>query len=130
MKIWLMVLSIMMFSSASVIFAKQEETSTSPRVVKSQKGVTTGTLPNLRKNAKVTAQVRNELMKDKTLSASAKNLNIEVTDSNITLTGEVKTNAEKQKVLSLTARTAPKLKVFDDIILEVLRNKCLFTVSQ
>jgi osmotically-inducible protein OsmY len=115
MKIWLMVLSIMMFSSASVIFAKQEEKSTSPRVVQTQKGVTTGTLPNLRKNAKVTAQVRKELMKDTTLSASAKNLNIEVTESNITLTGEVKTNAEKQKVLSVASRTAPKLKVFDDI---------------
>jgi osmotically-inducible protein OsmY len=117
MKLWVMIFSLVMFSSASVIFAKQDDKSTSPRVVKPQEGVTTASLPNERKNAKVTAQLRKELVKDKTLSASAQNLNIEVTDSNITLKGEVKSSAEKQKVLKHANRTAPKLKVFEDIII-------------
>lgn len=117
MKLWLMIFSLVMFSSTSVIFAKQDEKSTSPRVVKPQKGVTTGSLPNMRKNAMVTAQLRKELIKDKTLSASAQKLRIDVTDSNITLKGEVKSNAEKQKVLKHATLTAPKLKIFEDIII-------------
>ena len=106
-----------MASLASVIFAKQDERSTSPRVVNPQAGVTTASLPNYRKNAKVSAQLRKELIRDKTLSASAQNLNIKVTDSNITLKGEVKTSAEKQKVLEHATRTAPKLKIFEDLII-------------
>jgi osmotically-inducible protein OsmY len=66
-----------------------------------QKG-TTGTPPS---ETKITADVKKNIMADKTLSATSKNVKVTTSGTKVTLKGTVKSDADKSTLESLARQT-------------------------
>jgi hyperosmotically inducible periplasmic protein len=61
---------------------------------------TSGDQSNSPEDVKITATIRRAIVKDHSLSATAKNMKIITADGTVTLRGPVKNEAEKTKLLS------------------------------
>jgi len=68
--------------------------------------LTPGDQGNTQEDIEVTRQIRRALMKDKTLSTTAKNVKIITKDGAVTLRGPVKTMAEKQAIVAKAKEVA------------------------
>ena len=82
---------------------------------------TSGNQSNSKEDTKTTADIRRAVMKDKSLTMTAKNVKIITADGVVTLRGPVKTDAEKDAIAKLAMSAANGNKV--DNQLEVKASK-------
>jgi hyperosmotically inducible periplasmic protein len=82
---------------------------------------TSGDQSNSSEDVKVTATIRRAIVKDHSLSATAKNVKIITADGTVTLRGPVKNEAEKTKIAELAQSAAGNAKI--DNQLEVKASK-------
>jgi hyperosmotically inducible protein len=82
---------------------------------------TSGNQSNSPEDVKITATIRRAIVKDHSLSATAKNVKIITSDGTITLRGPVKNEAEKTKIAELAQSAAGNAKI--DNQLEVKASK-------
>lgn len=80
--------------------------------------VTSGDQSNSSADIKITAAIRRAVMKDDSLSMTAKNVKIITADGVVTLRGPVKTAAEKATIAKLAAAHAGSAKVTDQLVVE------------
>ena len=80
--------------------------------------VTSGDQSNSSADIKITAAIRRAVMKDDSLSMTAKNVKIITADGVVTLRGPVKTAAEKATIAKLTEAHAGSAKVVDQLVVE------------
>ncbi|MEO6872437.1 MAG: BON domain-containing protein [Chthoniobacterales bacterium] len=80
--------------------------------------VTSGDQSNSSADIKITASIRRAVMKDDSLSMTAKNVKIITADGVVTLRGPVKTAAEKATVAKLAEAHAGGAKVVDQLVVE------------
>ncbi len=79
---------------------------------------TTGDQSNSSVDIKITAAIRRAVMKDDSLSMTAKNVKIITADGVVTLRGPVKSAAEKQTIAKLAQANAGDAKVVDQLEIE------------
>jgi hyperosmotically inducible protein len=82
---------------------------------------TSGDQSNSSEDVKITATIRRAIVKDHSLSATAKNVKIITADGTVTLRGPVKNEAEKTKIAELAQSAAGNAKI--DNQLEVKASK-------
>ena len=82
---------------------------------------TSGDQSNSSEDVKTTATIRRAIVKDHSLSATAKNVKIITADGTVTLRGPVKNEAEKTKIAELAQLAAGNAKI--DNQLEVKASK-------
>ena len=82
---------------------------------------TSGDQSNSSEDVKITAAIRSAVVKDDSLSATAKNVKIITADGTVTLRGPVKNEAEKTKIAELAQSAAGNAKI--DNQLEVKASK-------
>jgi hyperosmotically inducible periplasmic protein len=82
---------------------------------------TSGDQSNSSEDVKITASIRRAVVKDHSLSATAKNVKIITADGAVTLRGPVKNEAEKAKIAELAQSAAGNAKI--DNQLEVKASK-------
>ena len=82
---------------------------------------TSGDQSNSSEDVKTTATIRRAIVKDHSLSATAKNVKIITADGTVTLRGPVKNEAEKTKIAELAQSAAGNSKI--DNQLEVKASK-------
>jgi osmotically-inducible protein OsmY len=82
---------------------------------------TSGDQSNSSEDVKITAAIRRAVVKDHSLSATAKNVKIITADGAVTLRGPVKNEAEKAKIAELAQSAAGNAKI--DNQLEVKASK-------
>ena len=82
---------------------------------------TSGDQSNSSEDVKITAAIRRAVVKDHSLSATAKNVKIVTADGTVTLRGPVKNEAEKTKIAELAQSAAGNAKI--DNQLEVKASK-------
>jgi hyperosmotically inducible protein len=82
---------------------------------------TSGDQSNSPEDVKITATIRRAIVKDHSLSASAKNVKIITADGTVTLRGPVQNEAEKTKIAELAQSAASNAKI--DNQLEVKASK-------
>jgi len=67
------------------------------------------------RDAQVTAAIRRALMNDDSLSLIAENVSVSIADEVVTLSGRVRTEAEKMKVGEIARRIANDMQVNNDL---------------
>ncbi len=67
---------------------------------------------------KMAQNIRDELSKDSTLSSKAKNVRVNAADGEVTVSGMVATQAERDKVESVARRVAGDKRVILDVTIE------------
>ena len=72
---------------------------------------TSGNQSNSQQDVNTTAAIRRAVVKDDSLSATAKNVKIITANGTVTLRGPVKTDAEKAKIAELAQSAAGNLKI-------------------
>ena len=72
---------------------------------------TSGDQSNSPEDVKITATIRRAIVKDHSLSATAKNVKIITTDGTVTLRGPVQNEAEKTKIAELAQSAAGNAKI-------------------
>jgi hyperosmotically inducible periplasmic protein len=82
---------------------------------------TSGDQSNSSEDVKITATIRRAIVKDRSLSTTAKNVKIITADGTVTLRGPVKNEAEKTKIAELAQAAAGNAKI--DNQLEVKASK-------
>ncbi len=82
---------------------------------------TSGDQSNSSEDVKITATIRRAIVKDNSLSSTAKNVKIITADGTVTLRGPVKNEAEKTKIAELAQSSAGNAKI--DNQLEVKASK-------
>jgi osmotically-inducible protein OsmY len=82
---------------------------------------TSGDQSNSSEDVKITATIRRAIVKDHSLSSTAKNVKIITADGTVTLRGPVKNEAEKTKIAELAQSSAGNAKI--DNQLEVKASK-------
>jgi len=82
---------------------------------------TSGDQSNSSEDVKITATIRRAIVKDHSLSSTAKNVKIITADGTVTLRGPVKNEAEKTKIAELAQSSAGNAKI--DNQLEVKDSK-------
>lgn len=82
---------------------------------------TSGDQSNSRDDIKITASIRRAVVKDASLSSTAKNVKIITANGTVTLRGPVKTDEEKAKIAELAQSAAGNAKI--DNQLEVKASK-------
>ena len=100
--------------------AKPDNTATNERD-RSSETQTSGDQSNSKDDVNTTAAIRRAVVKDDSLSATAKNVKIITTNGTVTLRGPVKTDAEKAKIAELAQSAAGNAKI--DNQLEVKASK-------
>jgi hyperosmotically inducible periplasmic protein len=88
---------------------------------RSGKTTTSGDQSNSQEDVKITAAIRRAVVKDHSLSATAKNVKIITANGLVTLRGPVKNDAEKAKIAELAQSAAGNAKI--DNQLEVKTSK-------
>jgi LAS superfamily LD-carboxypeptidase LdcB len=96
---------------------KPDNTATNARD-RSGETVTSGDQSNTSGDLKITQAIRQAIMKDSGLSATAKNIKIITTNGQVTLRGPVKTAQEKAKVDQLARSAAGGAHIDDQIDVE------------
>ena len=76
---------------------------------------TSGNQSNSPEDVKITAAIRRAIVKDHSLTATAKNVKIITSDGTVTLRGPVKNEAEKTKIAELAQSAAGKEKIEDQL---------------
>ena len=76
---------------------------------------TSGNQSNSPEDVKITAAIRRAIVKDDSLSATAKNVKIITSEGTVTLRGPVKNEAEKTKIAELAQSAAGKEKIEDQL---------------
>jgi osmotically-inducible protein OsmY len=76
---------------------------------------TSGNQSNSPEDVKITAAIRRAIVKDHSLSATAKNVKIITSEGTVTLRGPVKNEAEKTKIAELAQSAAGKEKIEDQL---------------
>ncbi len=114
MKTLLLTLTIAATFVSTGAFAKQEATP-NPRVVSQEEQITAGDQSNKPADLAMVKKIRQELMKDDTLSTKAKNVKVIVLNNGITLKGPVNTDMEREAILKHAYTTAPKHKIYNQI---------------
>lgn len=79
---------------------------------------TSGDQSNSSSDIKITAAIRRAIMKDDSLSMTAKNVKIITDKGMVTLRGPVKTAAEKTTIARLAGEAAPQSRVDDQLEVE------------
>jgi osmotically-inducible protein OsmY len=82
---------------------------------------TSGDQSNSQEDVKITAAIRRAVVRDNSLSATAKNVKIITANGTVTLRGPVKNDAEKTKIAELAQSAAGNAKI--DNQLEVKTSK-------
>ena len=82
---------------------------------------TSGDQSNSQEDVKITAAIRRAVVRDNSLSTTAKNVKIITANGTVTLRGPVKNDAEKTKMAELAQSTAGNVKI--DNQLEVKTSK-------
>jgi hyperosmotically inducible periplasmic protein len=100
--------------------AKPDNTETNERD-RSSETQTSGDQSNSKDDVNTTAAIRRAVVKDDSLSATAKNVKIITANGTVTLRGPVKTDAEKAKIAELAQSAAGNAKI--DNQLEVKASK-------
>jgi hyperosmotically inducible periplasmic protein len=100
--------------------AKPDNTATNERD-RSSETQTSGDQSNSKDDVNTTAAIRRAVVKDDSLSATAKNVKIITANGTVTLRGPVKTDAEKAKIAELAQSAAGNAKI--DNQLEVKASK-------
>jgi osmotically-inducible protein OsmY len=100
--------------------AKPDNTATNERD-RSSETQTSGDQSNSKDDVNTTAAIRRAVVKDNSLSATAKNVKIITANGTVTLRGPVKTDAEKAKIAKLAQSAAGNAKI--DNQLEVKTSK-------
>lgn len=114
MKLWSTVMVVVACAFIYAASAKQN-TSSSPRVVDQERGLTAGDQSNKPEDILTTKRIRAELMKDEALSMKAKNIKVIVINNGVTLKGDVKSADERARILEHAYTTAPKHKIYNQI---------------
>jgi len=78
---------------------------------RSGKTTTSGDQSNSQEDVKITAAIRRAVVKDHSLSATAKNVKIITANGLVTLRGPVKNDAEKAKIAELAQSAAGNAKI-------------------
>ena len=114
--------AIFLASSLGVIWAQGSDASQVPadntKVNQRDRNATEPTADQQKENAsdrQLTAQIRREIVKDKSLSTSAHNVKIITQNGAVTLKGAVKSDAEKQTIESKAAQIAGDGKVNSEL---------------
>lgn len=82
---------------------------------------TSGDQSNSPENLKTTQAIRKALMKDSSLSMTAKNIKIITADGQVTLRGPVKSADEKSRIDQLAKATAGKAKIDNQLEVEAAK---------
>jgi len=90
--------------------AKPDNTATNERD-RSGETQTSGDQSNSKDDVNTTAAIRRAVVKDNSLSATAKNVKIITANGTVTLRGPVKTDAEKAKIAKLAESAAGNAKI-------------------
>jgi hyperosmotically inducible protein len=90
--------------------AKPDNTATNERD-RSSETQTSGDQSNSKDDVNATAAIRRAVVKDDSLSATAKNVKIITANGTVTLRGPVKTDAEKAKIAKLAQSAAGNAKI-------------------
>ena len=90
--------------------AKPDNTATNERD-RSSETQTSGDQSNSKDDVNTTAAIRRAVVKDDSLSATAKNVKIITANGTVTLRGPVKTDAEKAKIAKLAESAAGNAKI-------------------
>ena len=90
--------------------AKPDNTATNERD-RSSETQTSGDQSNSKDDVNTTAAIRRAVVKDNSLSATAKNVKIVTANGTVTLRGPVKTDAEKAKIAKLAESAAGNAKI-------------------
>jgi len=90
--------------------AKPDNTATNERD-RSSETQTSGDQSNSKDDVNTTAAIRRAVVKDNSLSATAKNVKIITANGTVTLRGPVKTDAEKAKIAKLAESAAGNAKI-------------------
>jgi len=90
--------------------AKPDNTATNERD-RSGETQTSGDQSNSKDDVNTTAAIRRAVVKDDSLSATAKNVKIITANGTVTLRGPVKTDAEKAKIAKLAESAAGNAKI-------------------
>ena len=93
---------------------KPDNTATNQRD-RSGKTLTSGDQSNSSGDLKITQAIRQAIMKDSGLSATAKNIKIITTNGQVTLRGPVKTAQEKSKIDQLARSSAGGAQINDQL---------------
>jgi osmotically-inducible protein OsmY len=76
---------------------------------------TSGDQSNSPEDLKITADIRQAIMKDSSLSTTAQNIKIITVDRQVTLRGPVNTKEEKTRIAKLASAVAGQAKVDDQL---------------
>ena len=119
MKRTLLALTVLSAFSLSALAAddqktKPDNTATNERD-RSRETVTSGDQSNSSEDLKITQAIRQAIMKDDGLSATAKNIKIITNNSQITLRGPVNTAEEKAKIDQLARSAAGGAQINDQL---------------
>jgi len=90
--------------------AKPDNTATNERD-RSSETQTSGDQSNSKDDVNTTAAIRRAVVKDDSLSATAKNVKIITANGTVTLRGPVKTDAEKAKIAKIAESAAGNAKI-------------------
>ena len=90
--------------------AKPDNTATNERD-RSSETQTSGDQSNSKEDVNTTAAIRSAVVKDHSLSATAKNVKIITANGTVTLRGPVKTDAEKTKIAEIAQSAAGNAKI-------------------
>jgi len=94
--------------------AKPDNTATNERD-RSSETQTSGDQSNSKDDVNTTAAIRRAVVKDDSLSATAKNVKIITANGTVTLRGPVKTDAEKAKIAKLAESAAGNAKISNQL---------------
>lgn len=114
MKTLLLTLTIAATLVSTGAFAKQE-TTPNPRVVSQEEQITAGEQSNKPDDIAMVKKIRQDLMKDNSLSTKAKNVKVFVLNNGVTLKGPVNTDMEREAILKHAYTAAPKHKIYNQI---------------
>ena len=90
--------------------AKPDNTATNERD-RSSETQTSGDQSNSQEDVKITAAIRRAVVRDNSLSTTAKNVKIITANGTVTLRGPVKNDAEKTKIAELAQSAAGNAKI-------------------
>ena len=114
MKTLLLTLTFAATCVSTGAFANQEGTP-NPRVVSQEEQITAGDQSNKPADLAMVKKIRQELMRDDSLSTKAKNVKVIVLNNGVTLKGPVNTDMEREAILKHAYTTAPKHKIYNQI---------------
>lgn len=86
-----------------------------------QKTLTPGDQSEAQQDRKMTQMIRRAIMKEKSLSMTAKNVKIVTANGRVTLRGPVKTAEEKKKINALAQAAAGQTPVADQLEIKTVR---------